>query len=137
MRRESLFESIVRVCTEQFSRSSGPGGQNVNKVNTRVTLRIPVSELDLSEDESLRVHELLANRINLHDELVIHSSETRSREKNRGLALSRAVELIDTARRPVLRRRATRPSRAARERRLQQKRLTSRRKRDRRRPGEE
>ncbi|TVR03164.1 MAG: aminoacyl-tRNA hydrolase, partial [Spirochaetaceae bacterium] len=106
-------------------------------VNTRVTLRIPVSKLDLSEGESVRVRSILTNRINLEGELVIHCGETRSREKNRGLALSRAVELIDSARRPVRRRRATRPSRAAREKRLTQKRLTSRRKLDRRGPGEE
>ena len=128
---QGLQEQIARVSEEQYSRSSGPGGQNVNKLNTRVTLRVPLAALGLSDQQEARLRERLANRINSQGELIVHASESRSRETNRQRALVRASALIVEALKTPRHRRPTSPGRAARERRLQQKRINSRRKRDR------
>ncbi len=137
MNRDELQDHISQVSEEQYSRSSGPGGQNVNKLNTRVTLRVPLTALPLSEQEERQLRDRLANRVNAKGELIVHASETRSRETNRVRALQRATDLIEDALQVPRRRQPTRPGRAARERRLHEKRLTGRRKRDRSRPAEE
>ncbi len=137
MDRDALQERIRLVAREQFSRSGGPGGQNVNKVSTRVTLHVPLGELGLEEAELTRVRQLLVRRVTTADELVVHSEVTRRREANRQDAQERALTLIDEARRPPRRRRPTRPGRAARERRLESKQHRSRRKQDRRPPNQQ
>ena len=129
--RTILIETIQRISREEFSRSGGPGGQNVNKVNTQVTLRVPIDLLALPAHESDRIKRRLANRCNESGELVIQVSDTRSQHANREIAVERAAELITTALRRPKRRRPTRPSAAARERRLNGKRRRSRTKRDR------
>lgn len=137
MNTDQLFQSIERNASFSFSRSGGPGGQNVNKVNTQVTIRVPIADLGLPGETEARVRALLANRINGTGELILHSSETRSRNRNRERVLARALHLIDSARRPPRSRKATSPGRAAREKRLAGKRVQARRKRDRRRPSPE
>ncbi len=131
---DQLGEHIRAFASAQFSRSGGPGGQNINKVNTRVTLHIPLKDLDLAEAERERLFKRLSNRINTEGELVIHSSETRSRHTNMELALQRAAGLISHALKPRKPRRPTGPPKASRERRLENKRRRSIRKRNRRRP---
>ncbi len=137
MNSEELEEIIRSVASEQFSRSGGPGGQNVNKVNTQVTLRVPVGQLGLSEEGLSRLSARLGNRINTEGELIIQSSETRSQSTNRERALERAVLLISGALAPVRRRRPTRPSKGAKQRRLDRKKIRPDRKQSRRPPGEE
>lgn len=121
-----------------YVHASGPGGQNVNKVATAVQLRFRVSgSPSLPAAVRARLAEQAANRINSAGELVIDARRHRTREANRRDAIERLVGLLRRAASPPRKRRATRPTAASRERRLEQKRLRSRRKRDRKPPADE
>lgn len=137
MNRDDLRRRIAAVSREEFSRSSGPGGQNVNKLNTQVTLSVPIDALELPPEQEERVRAQLGTRINNEGELVIRAAETRSQLQNRTRAVDRATSLIDGARRPPRRRKPTQPTRASRELRLRAKEIRGRRKRERRPPGRE
>jgi ribosome-associated protein len=121
---------------ESASRSSGPGGQHVNKTSTKVTLRwSPAGSAALGPLQRERLLERLAERLTRSGDLVVHAQRFRSRSRNRALARERLAGLVREAlaeRRP---RQATRPGRAAREERLSAKRRRSEAKRRRRRTG--
>jgi ribosome-associated protein len=133
-----LRQSIRAAAEAAFSRSGGPGGQNVNKVNTKVSLRLRLADLaGLNEAEMGRLREMLAPRITNEDEIVIASDEERSQRTNLERAYSRMEAIVAAAARLPKRRRPTKPSRAAREQRLKSKKIHGLKKSERQRQTEE
>ena len=109
--------------TEHFVRSSGPGGQNVNKVSSAVELRFDLNKAGLSEDVRARAARLAGHRLASGDVIVIHAHEHRTQLKNREAARARLVDLLKRAAKTPRPRRPTRPSPIAKEKRLQSKHL--------------
>jgi ribosome-associated protein len=113
-----------REIEESFVRASGPGGQNVNKLATAVQLRFDVRRSpSLPEGVRERLQKLAGRRLTLDGVLLINAQRYRTQERNRQDALDRLTALIERAARPPTPRRATRPSLAAKRRRLEAKKL--------------
>lgn len=121
---------------ETASRSGGPGGQHVNRRNTRVTLRWNVRESGALEPaQRARLLRRLGARLTRRHHLVVHASRHRSRARNRELARERLAQLVALALARRNKRVATAPSRASRRRALEAKRRRGAVKRDRARPS--
>jgi len=111
---------------ESFVLASGPGGQNVNKVSSAVQLRFDVARSpSLDEAVRARLTALSGQRLTKDGVLVIMARAHRSQERNRAEALERLVELIQRASVAPMPRRATRPSKGAKRRRLESKKIRS------------
>lgn len=119
----SIDESEIE---ESFVRSSGPGGQNVNKLSTAVQLRFDVRRSpSLPNDVAIRLMRLAGKRMTKDGVLVLIAQNHRTQERNRAEAMERLVALIQEASiRPTVRR-ATKPTKASKERRIEGKKRRS------------
>lgn len=116
---KKLLENEVRYST---SRSSGPGGQNVNKVNTQVEIRFSVTETAIfSEEEKSRILEKLKNRINSAGELILVSQQGRTQLENKELVTIKFFSVLESALRVRRARIKTTPSLASVKQRLESK----------------
>ena len=108
------------------SRSSGAGGQNVNKVNSKVTLQWDVvNSSRLSPEQKVRILQKLQSRISSIGVLTIVSQESRSQLQNRDLVMLKLDELLQKVFAPVKKRKKTKPTKASSQRRLESKKRAS------------
>lgn len=104
------------------SRSSGPGGQSVNKVNTKVTLRFDVAHSQiLNEDERAKLKEKLSNKISGDNILIINAESERSQLRNKEEAIKKFYELLKEAFKVKKKRKPTKPTKASVQKRLDKK----------------
>lgn len=121
-----IKKQLEAECRFSASRSSGPGGQNVNKVNTRVELHFSVLESRiLSDDQKFLINKKLKNRINLEGELFLASETERSQLRNRTKVTALFFELIEKALTPAKKRLKTKPTAASRVKRIESKKQLS------------
>ena len=117
-----LRELIRDRCAVSFARSGGPGGQNVNKVASKVIARLPIRSLSfLDAGQRKRIATRLARRINSDGEIVVSVQDTRDQARNREIAFDRMAEMLARALEAPKPRVRTRPTAAAREARIRAK----------------
>ena len=115
------FDLPEDLLEETFLASTGPGGQNVNKVATACQLRVDVFALGLQPYAFRQLKILAGSKMTMNGELIVTARSHRTREANRADARARVIELIDRAHTRQARRVATKPSKAAKARRVDSK----------------
>jgi len=126
-------DQIIKELEFKATRSSGKGGQNVNKVSTKVELRFNIADsLLLSDNEKDRVRIKLKNRISSEDIIIVTSDSERTQLGNKRMVIEIFFELLEKALKKPKKRIKTRPTKASKERRLKEKKIKSDRKQSRR-----
>ena len=121
--------------TFKASRSSGPGGQHVNKTSTRIELYWPLETSQaFSENQKVRLREKLHNRLTKEDILILASGETRSQLKNKEKVIKRFFTLLEEAVTPPKKRKKSKPTYTSKVKRLQSKKQHSEKKANRKKP---
>ena len=129
------WDTILTELTYRTSRSSGAGGQHVNKTETKVEVLFDVNASQgLSEEEKLTIHSRLASRINEEGILVMGSQKSRSQFSNKQDVTERLKHLLEKALQPKVKRKKTKPSQESVEERLAKKKLRAETKESRRKP---
>lgn len=118
---DELAERALKIVQESFIASSGPGGQNVNKVATAVQLRVDVFALRLSPPVFNRLKILAGSRMNAKGEIVLTARNYRTQEANRDDAKARLTELLEEAQREPKTRKKSRVNRVGKEKRIKAK----------------
>ena len=117
-----MLPDLLKEVRYKTSRSSGPGGQHVNKTESRVELYWNVEESSYLDDaQKQMIKKRLGNRITEGGELILAGEKFRSQLKNKEDVSTRFIELIDKSLRPVKKRKPTRPTKASKEKRLEKK----------------
>lgn len=112
--------------TFKTSRSSGPGGQHVNKTDSRVELRFnPQKSELLSDDQKVILLQKLSSQLTSDGDLIVVCQQERSQYKNKALAIEKLYELLHKALRPVKKRKTTKPTRASIQKRMELKKQTA------------
>ena len=120
------IEQVWNECKFQATPSSGPGGQHVNKVSSRIELRFNIEDsLFLSDEEKNILLDKLGGRLSASGFLIIVSQEERSQYKNKEKAKQKFLHLMEESLKPIIPRKSTKPSKAAKEKRLESKRIKS------------
>jgi ribosome-associated protein len=122
MKRSDLFERLKNESEFRFVRSSGPGGQNVNKTATKCSLSWSLARSSfLRPDQQHRFRERFGSRIARSEELVIASDRFRDRLMNQKDAVMKLVRMVESILEPPRSRKKTKPTRSSKKRRLDQK----------------
>jgi ribosome-associated protein len=125
------MKNILNYCRFETSRSSGPGGQHVNKTESKVVIYFNIDVSDLSDEQKEMVKKKYANKINAEGELYLQSSASRSQSANKEAVILKFRSLIESAIIPPKKRKKTRPSKASILQRLESKKKLSEKKRNR------
>ncbi|WP_369026293.1 alternative ribosome rescue aminoacyl-tRNA hydrolase ArfB [Qipengyuania sp. RANM35] len=118
-----IADKALEIAEEKFIASSGPGGQNVNKVATAVQLRVNVFELGLSPETFARLREIAGSRLTKGGEIVLTANEYRTQEANREAARERLLALLAEALTPLKKRAKSRVNRVGKAQRLKAKKV--------------